>query len=197
MTKLKRLLFICISFAPVFIFAQSKKEVKNLKIKSCTETTTEYANGKELTFKNSYEEFDKNGNTTVLIEYNTDGSVKRKNTAKYDNNKNKIEETEFEKKTNKSLTETKNTKVAYKYNANNDKTEEINYDPATGAIVKKIVFSYNASGKKTIEAVFDSENKLIKKSVYTYDKKGLKSEKKTFDANNQLLEVKKYTYAFN
>ena len=56
-------LFISVFFISVSI-AQSKKEVKKFKIKSSTETLTETKDGKEKTFNESFQRFDKNGNVT-------------------------------------------------------------------------------------------------------------------------------------
>ena len=186
--------FFCLHFA----FAQSKKEIKEYKIKSTTENTTETVDGKEVTYKSTYSAFNKNGETTEKTEYNPDGSIKRKETTKFDSKGNKIEETFYEVKDKKNDSEkpaVKNTKTTSKYNSNDNKIEEIEYDGA-GKMLKKTIFSYNAYGDKTMEVVYDSGGKLLKKSVFTYDSKGLKVEKKTYDAANTVIETKKYVYGF-
>ena len=43
-------------------FAQSKKEIKKLKIKSVTVTVTENGDGKEKTFTESFKRFDNSAN---------------------------------------------------------------------------------------------------------------------------------------
>ncbi|MEW6470102.1 MAG: hypothetical protein AB1458_14340 [Bacteroidota bacterium] len=177
--------------------AQSKKKIKMYKIKSTTETTTETIEGKEVTYKSVHSVFDKEGETTEKTEYRPDGSVKRKETKKFDGKGNVLEETFYEVKDNKGGTDkpgVKNTKKTYKYNSNDDVTEECEYDGAK--LLKKTVTSYNSNGDKSMEVTYDADGKLLKKSVFAYDKKGLKIEKKTYDANNNVIEVKKYTYQF-
>ena len=180
-------------------FAQSKKEVKANKIKSTTEYTTEIIGGKEVTYKSSYSVFDKEGNTIEKQDFLPDGSLKKKNTAKYDGKGNKIEETNFVAKDDKPQDDpkpdAKNTKTVSKFNSANDKTEEIVYDAVSGKQLKKTQTSYT-SGNKMLEAVFDGDNKLTKKSVYTYDKKNLRVERKTYDGSNVLIEGKKLVYQF-
>jgi hypothetical protein len=184
-------------------FAQSRKQVKANKIKSVTENTIEKINGAETTYKSGYTAFDKDGNTIEKTDYAADGNVKRKQTFKFDSKGNKLEEINFDPilpdknpKTDANKTDKRNVKFTYKYNVNDDKTEEVEIDGATGKQIKKTQFSYNANGDKSMEVVYDENNVLAKKSVYTYDKKGLKIEKKTYDSVNNLIETKKYVYQY-
>ena len=185
-------------FAAFFsVFAQNKKERKIIKsygIKSVTENVTEIVNGKEVTRKDSYTAYDKNANITVSEEYRKDAMLKHKETAKYDSNGNKIEETVFDASDNQPKME-KNSKRVCKYDLNDNKIEELEYD-ASGKFVHKMQFSYNSKGDKILEVTFDSAGKLIKKIVYIYDAKGLKIEKKEYDAANVLLSSRKYQYQF-
>ena len=161
-------------------FAQSKKVIKNNKIKSITETVTETVNGKETTRKDSYTSYDKNANITAKEDYRKDGTLKHKETAKYDSNGNKLEETMYDA-AETQLNPEKNTKHVSKYNMDDNKTEELEYD-ASGKLVSKTQYSYNGKGEKILEVTFDALGKLIKKVVYTYDSKGLRVEKKEYDA---------------
>src|SRR5436190_1261884 len=85
-----------IRLVPVFVllcsitFAQNKKEVKKYKIKSGTETLTETIDGKEKTFTESFQKFDKSGNPTEEIEYNKDGTFKKNEKRTTDVNGNVI-----------------------------------------------------------------------------------------------------------
>lgn len=180
-------------------FAQSKKEIKTNKIKSTTEFTTEIISGKEVTYKSSYSVFDKEGNTVEKQDFMPDGTLKKKSTAKYDGKGNKIEETNFVAKDDKSQDDpkpdSKNTRTVSKFNSAGDKTEEIVSDAISGKQLKKTQTSYTG-GNKMLEVVFDTDNKLTKKSVYTYDKKNLRIERKTYDGNNVLVEGKKFVYQF-
>lgn len=182
-------------------FSQSKKEIKKNKILSVTEWTIKMEDGKEITYKESYTAYDKNGNVTENTEYNKDGSIKKKETAVYDNLKGKIvQETKYEDKTKISVNKDDKQKdffkkTVYKYNANNDKTEEQEFD-STNKLTKKKQYSYNSKGERILETTYDGENKLLKKTVYTYNSKSLLVEKKTYDASNQMETEKKFDYAF-
>ena len=113
-----------IFFLSVSLFGQSKKEKKAIKtwgIKSITEMVTENVNGKETIRKDSYSTFDKNGNTTYYEEYRKDGSLKHKETTKYDSKGNKLEETVFDAADNQPE---KNYKRTYKYDSEENKTDE-------------------------------------------------------------------------
>src|SRR5574337_897378 len=115
--------------------AQSKKQIKELTIKSVTETVTKYRDGKETaTYKATYKTFDKDGNTTLDIQYNENGTVRKKQTTKYDG-KDKIEEVtennggdaDDEDNDNNDAAK-KYKKITWKYNSAGDKTEEVDYD---------------------------------------------------------------------
>lgn len=180
----------------VAVSAQSKKQIKEMKIKSCTETTVLYADGKETaTFKSAFMTFDKDGNTTEEIQYNQDGSIKRRETAKYAG-KNKTEEV-VDSRGDKDIegNKTNYRKTTYKYNANGDKTEETDYD-AAGNVIKRTTYAYNKSGDKQFEVIYDGSGKLVKKIVYGYDGKGLRISKSTYGPGDVLLKMVKYTYGY-
>jgi hypothetical protein len=177
--------------------AQSRKQIKELKIKSMTETTVLYKDGKEsASFKSEYKTFDKEGNTLTSIDYNQDGTVHRKVVSKY-TGKDKTEEiTENGPgKDEDDDAPKKYKKVTWKYNAKGDKTEEVEYE-ASGAIAKKTVFAYNTSGDRTSEIVYDAAGKVIKKTLYTYDSKGLRTEKKIYGPGDVMTKHVKYTYTY-
>ncbi len=175
--------------ASVAGFGQSKKEAKANKIKSTTVWQADNENGKANTYKDSYEEFDKNGNTVSKIEYAKDGSIKKQETYKFDAYQNKTEETIFDLKDNT------NKKKIYKYNATNDKTEETEYN-SSGAVVKKTTYTYNSNGDKSSETITDASGNVTKKAVYNYNTKNLKNDKQTFNNANILESVKKYVYEY-
>lgn len=187
---------LLISALGISVSAQSKKQIKELKIKNCTENTTLYEGGKETaTYKSGFRTFDKEGNTTEDTEYNQDGTVKRKETAKY-SGKNKIEEVVDERgdKDNENSPKTYK-KTTYKYDADGDKTEEVEYD-AAGAVVKKTTYAYNKNKDKQFEVVYDGAGRLIKKTVYGYDNKGLKISKSIYGPGDVLIKMVKYTYGY-
>lgn len=187
------LLFLC--FISI-VQAQSSKKVKNFRIKSTTEwVTLNNGEDKSEARKDTYTAFDKDGNTIEKIEYNKDGSIKKRETAKYDAKGNILEESSFESKSDKENKDSNTKKVIYKYNAANDKTEESVFD-GDGKLVRRTVFTYNRNGDKSAEVTMDASGKVLKKSIYTYDTKGLKSERKTFNGENVLESTKKYEYTF-
>jgi hypothetical protein len=164
-----RLAFVLSLLFSNLIFAQSKKDIKKNKIKSITEWNTKFQNGKEVSFKESFTVFDKNGRTIELTEYTKDGSIKKKESTKYDAYDNKVEENKYENDQNSNSSKEKTKKIIYKYNINNDKIEEEEYD---------------------------GNGKLLKKSIYSYDNKGLKVGKKTYVGDNVLETNRKYVYAY-
>jgi uncharacterized lipoprotein NlpE involved in copper resistance len=203
MMKNKRFALVAVLITLLFGFgeqnvslAQSSKKVKNFRIKSTTEWVT-FFNGDEKSEpkKDTYTAFDKEGNTIEKIEYNKDGSIKKRETAVYDSKGNLIEETKFESKSDKESKDNSTKKVTYKYNASNDKIEEVFMD-ADGIITKKIVYTYNRNGDKTVELTMDASSKVLKKSIYTYDAKGLKFERKNYNGENVLESIKKYEYTY-
>ena len=56
-------------------FSQTKKEVKKLKIKSSVVTVTETIDGKEKTFTETSQKWDKNSNVIEDVEYNKNGTI--------------------------------------------------------------------------------------------------------------------------
>ncbi len=191
------LIFLCFLFIQAqWCFSQSSKKVKNFRIKSTTEWIILYNGNEKLEpRKDTYTAFDKEGNVIEKIEYNKDGSVKKKETSVFDSKGNLMEESSFEPKAEKESKEANNKKISYKYNASNDKTEENVYD-TEGKLIKKILYTYNRNGDKSVELTMDANSKVLKKSIYTYDSKGLKLERKNYNGDNVLESVKKYDYAF-
>ena len=177
------------------LFAQSKKQIKELKIKSMTETSILYKDGKEVSsYKSEYSTFDKEGNTTSAIEYNVDGTVKRRETTKYAG-KEKVEEIVEHPSANSGDGQKKYKKTTWKYNSSGDKTEEVDFD-AAGNIIKKTTYAYNSKGERVFEMEYNRTGKLIKKSAFSYDKKGLKTEKKVYGPGDVLEKHVKYTYTY-
>lgn len=175
--------------------AQSKKLIKELKIKNCTETTVLYEGGKETsTYRSGFRTFDKEGNTTEDTEYNVNGTVKRKETTKY-SGKNKTEEVVDTRGDTEPNTPKTYKKSTYKYDKDGDKIEEVDYD-VNGAVIKKTTFAYNKNKDKLFEIVYDASGKLIKKTAFGYDKKGLKISKTTYGPGDVLIKMVKYTYGY-
>jgi len=168
---------------------QTKKERKKYKIKATTEWETATIDGKSVTYKVAYEEFDKAGRTVMKAEYAPDGAVTFKTTAVYNSYGDKTEETEFDP------AKKKNIRLTYKYNALKDKTEEMEYE-GTGGLRKKIVFTYDANGNKVSETETDAAGSSLKKSVYMYNSKNLKTGKTNVAGSKQKEKSKKWDYVY-
>ena len=76
---MKNLVFILLCFL-VFSnsFAQSKKDLAKNNILSETTTVTKIEDGKEITFKDTYTVYDKDGKVIEETNYNKEGAVKEK-----------------------------------------------------------------------------------------------------------------------
>ena len=168
---------------------QSKKDRKKSKIKACTESFSETKDGKTSTYKVSYEEFDKSGRSILKIDYLPDGTIEKKESAKYDSYGNKVEEII------QNLVKNKYSRKTSKYNVHKDKTEEIEYDAANN-IVNRTTYMYSGGGNKVLETITDGLGKQIEKSIYLYNSHNLKSEKQLYDKSNNLDSSKKWEYIF-
>jgi len=160
---MKKLVFILLVLIPIISFSQGKKAIKNNNISSKTITTT-YTNkeGKTTTYKDNYEEYDKKGNTILKINYNKDGSVKKRTTFKYDSFNNLTEEIVEEGNP------VKKTSYSYKYNSDGKKTSEI-VKNEEGKTIKRITYSYDSKKLRTEKQEFDKDNKLKSRSITTYE----------------------------
>jgi lipopolysaccharide export LptBFGC system permease protein LptF len=198
MRAITSLLLAC--FFALAASAQSKKDIRLYKIKGVTETTVMYEGGKETAnYRSEVKKFDKDGNTIENITYNRDGSVRRKEAAKYVG-KDKVEELVQDVNIQKKADDDNDDGAKYKhttskYNSNGDKTEEIWYNEK-GAVIKKELYTYNARGDRLTETTYDAAGKVTRKIVYTYDAKGLKTDKKVYGPGDVLQKHVKYTYTY-
>jgi hypothetical protein len=160
---MKKIAFLLLLVIPMFAFSQGKKDIKANKIKSRTISATEQKDGVPITYNESYEEYDKNGNTVTKIDYTKSGEIKNKQTFKYDSFGNTTEKVDFDKKSGKTL------KTTYKYDAKGEKTEELVTD-SQGNTVEKIVYIYDAKNLRTQSKEYNSKGEIkeIKKSTYIY-----------------------------
>ena len=168
-------------------FSQSRKEIKKYGIRSTESVITEFVGGKEVTHTDSFEKYDNDGNIIEEVEYNKDGTFKKKYTRKYNKAGEITEEVKYDAKG--AIV----SKVVTAYNESNDKVNEQTYD-GTGKLVEWFKYGYNDLGEKTFELSLDEKGKTIRKSLYVYDKNGLRKERKTFNGRDELIAVKKYNY---
>ncbi|MCQ2232005.1 MAG: hypothetical protein MJZ30_09190 [Paludibacteraceae bacterium] len=80
-----------------------------------------------------------------------------------------------------------------KYDANGNKTEEIEYSKV-GDQKSRTTFVYNEKGKCTEEKHFDEYNKLEKTVQYQYNEFGKKQSARTLLPNGKLKSEKVYEY---
>jgi hypothetical protein len=163
MKNIRPLSFILFLLVATSIAAQSKKDIRENKIVSETSTITVTESGKESTYKDSYTVYDKIGNVTEQTEYNKDGTIKRKETNKFNANKDKTEEVVFDGKDKTTH------KTTFFYNSGGQKIGEIEYD-GSGNILKQSMIIYNANGFKTEKKTYDANKKLISTKKFTYSK---------------------------
>jgi len=82
MNCFKTTALILFTFYTLFLNAQSKKDIRNNKISAITTITTNFENGKEISYKDCSTIFDKNGNIVEETEYFSNGTIKsKKNTS--------------------------------------------------------------------------------------------------------------------
>lgn len=190
---MKRIIAICLCLIAVLSASAmtGKKEQKN-KIKSTTVMQTVYDSGKPSTLKESYEEFDKNGNTVLYEEFDNNGNIVHKETYVYNSSGDVTEETYLDSSSGK------NYKKTHKYTLIRDKTresEESTFAP-TGELTKKVVYTYNASGKKATETHFDAAGKITKKLAYGYNSNDMKLTKQSFSPAGVLENQKEWHYEY-
>jgi hypothetical protein len=172
-------------------FSQSKKQIKNLRIKTITETTTLWNKGKTNTYISSFTAYSKGNKPTNKSEFKMDGSIIKKETATYDSNGNKIEESFYEL----NDISKKSFKITTKYDFQGNKTEDVKCDGA-GNFMRKQKFVYDNFDNKIQELIFDVDDKLLRKVIYIYDSDGLKIKRQEFNEKNELVSERKYQYTF-
>lgn len=185
--------FILLWFQP-FCVAQTKKQIREFAIRSVTETVTNFENGKEKeTFKAHFSSWDKKGNLVEEAGYNKDGSLKYRETRKFEDDR-EVEETEEYPAGKKSSDKPSYRKTVSTY-AKDKKVSEQLLDK-DGKILETTRFTYNNMGDKTEELTLDATGKTIGSVRYEYDNKGLRTLKSEFDTDENLKRKSSYQYTF-
>jgi hypothetical protein len=156
-----KLILLLLCFGGFQLSAQSKKEIRNAKVKSLTETITNFENGKEIVITDNIQKFDKNGNVIDEMKYDKAGKLESRIITKYNSEKDKLEETILDEK-GKQIE-----RITYKYDTEGDKKEEIHYGP-NNELVVKMVYNVNLKGLKTERKSFDAKGKLVQIKKYNY-----------------------------
>lgn len=162
-TKTFCLMMICLMFVGS-LYSQSKKKIREHKIISETTYNLKIIDGKEVSIKDSYEVYDKNGNVIEQTEYNKEGAIKKTEKTVYNANKDKIEEATYDGSGNLK------SKKAYTYNSSGEKIGEIEYD-GNGSIIKQSLTLFDTQGFKTGKRTYDGNKKLISTKKYVYNQR--------------------------
>ncbi len=173
-----------------FSFAQSRRTIREMKIRKVEIQQQEFKKDKFEQVRNSVSEYDKHGNLVKEIEYNSDSTFKTYETYAFDRNNHEIEHCTFDKFG--KITQ----KTISKYDNLDDKREELIYN-ANNELQERVEFVYDNFGQKTEENSFNKEGILKEKTVFKYDRKGSLIERSIFDENQKLIYSRKYTYFYN
>lgn len=179
---------LVIGLAFLTCYGQSKKELAAAKVKSSTEWTTKKENGQTTSYKSVYQEYDKNGNTTLNIEYDDAGNETLKQVVVYDKFKRKTSETVYD------ASKGKTTRTSYIYDSFNNVKEEMEFNG--DKLVRRTEFTRNQNGDKTSETTYDGSGNLQKKVTYTYDGKKMKTGRTTVNTLKNTETVKKWVYTY-
>ena len=180
---------LCLLFIYSLALCQSAKDVKKSKIKAITIWQSTKESGPESPIKESYEAFDRSGNTILKIAYKPDGSVDTKETARYDKNENKVEEFKYDGDSQVGSHKT------WVYDKFQNKIEEDEFSPS-GELNKKTTFTYTPAGDKLFETIMDANGNVLKKVEYRYNVRNLKVQRLTTNKVKQVESVKKWGYEY-
>jgi YD repeat-containing protein len=185
---LTRITLINVTMLPLMLFAQNDYRdmlaekapgnVKSIKVWNSTDPGKKYIQ--------TYMEFDKNGNRSLLVEYNASGKEIRRINAFFDNNRQKIKESLEE--ANKPVRE-----FSFKitYDDSSRVAEILKYEGTQ--LVSRENYSYpeelmriSVSGEKEKQYTFDKNGKKLSEID---NKSGIIHEHK-YDSHGNLIEIK-------
>jgi hypothetical protein len=146
------------------LFSQSKKDLKDGGIIARTEKTSKLEKKVLVTFVESEEKYDENGNKIELIEYKSNGDIKTFDQFSYNEKGRLSKETHLDPLTKKA----KET-VEYFYN-DDDKVVKETYYNKKGELHKTVDYTYE-NKLKIEKKITNSSGKTIETKSYTYQKK--------------------------
>lgn len=132
--------------------------------------------------------FDKKGNQTEKIEYNSDGTIKQKESWKYNENYQLIENKNVYQ-SNRKLTK------KYIYNSRGNLVEKIYYN-SDGNQFDKFVYAYNSNGQISESNNYRAGVKGMK-NIFKYNSNGLLVSKTTYTSYGTLHSKLTYKYDSN
>ena len=157
-------IFSILLYLPILVVsAQTKKDLKEAGVKSRIEMTSKLEKKSMITYQESAEKYDDNGNKVEVIEYNSKGDVKSYMQFEYNDKGKVMKEMKMDASSKKPLRT-----VEFFYE--DDKlTKEILYNKKN-EIAEITVYTYD--GKlKTEKKTTNNNGKVIETKTYTYEKK--------------------------
>ncbi|MEW6196605.1 MAG: hypothetical protein AB1521_15770 [Bacteroidota bacterium] len=139
-------------------------KIKNAKVKTRKLYSAYYMKDEQLPDKKTLVEeikFNKKGNPTEKIFYNSMGGIRTKYNYKYDKNGNLIEEVIIDEYGNVSA------KRDISYNSKNDTSKVVIFKARKSTTDKK-VFEYYDDGKLKQKLYYDKNDQIYLKEIYTY-----------------------------
>ena len=134
--------------------------------------------------------YDLYGNLTGEISYNSEDIVLWNSVVKYDENKRRIDISEFGK--NKELKD----KIIYSYDDNGVLTEETGYN-GDGALIWKVVYKYNSDKRIEVMTEYDSDGEMSYRESYTYKANGKMESIVVKDTFEDIENILVFRYADN
>lgn len=184
-----RFLLIALSLIPSVSHAQSRRTVKDMKIKSVFIEQKELKKNELVITRLTNNVFDKQGNLISEIERNADSTYKKYDNYVFNKHSDVVEHQEYDKNGRLIL------KTISTYDNLKDKTEESTYD-STNTLIERVRFKYNNFGQKEEELTLYRDDKLKKKTIYKYDSHGSVVERSSYNEKGELIFCRKYTYQY-
>jgi len=165
--------------------AKEKERMAKAKVKTQTEWTHEYVDGKPSAkgVKATVTKYDTRGNVIEVVNYNEKGDIISVFVHEYDSRDNKVNFEQYQDNRRRLLYSRKTM-----YDARGNKTREYGFDGATGY---NNTFKYDGNGKLS-EINYFVENALNEKRIFKYS--GNKTEISIYDAGNNLTFRQENTY---
>ena len=169
--------------------AQSRKTIRDLKIRSAVMHQTDYKNGRAESEKRTFSTYDKKGNPLLEIEYNPDSSYRRMEKFVYDRKGNPVQISSFDEQGKLATT------TSIEYDTFGNKTAEVVSD-SSQHVLEKTTIHYTSFGLKSSEITTDAHNQQKRKTEYRYDARGALTERSIYNGAGELISVRRYTYQY-
>jgi len=143
-------------------FTQTKKECVKYHIKSVTSYSTDVEDEQAAPVRESYEEFDRQGNTILFIEFKKDGTIKRKEATAYNSMGDKSEIKEFDASGNVVRV----TRFSYTPFGNKASEKEID---ASGNLLKETEYTYDPRNLKVLKTTYGKNREFRSRKKWEYE----------------------------